>query len=264
MESLQTANDRLSEELKIGPGAGAAGAQQQIDELRAEVEHYRSGENGANQKIQEQKVQWLKTFDREIKNGELEIRDEDNVLAVVSRDKALFQGETDRISSGAQAWLLKLAQEIRDEKDWELRILGHTDLITGGKGAAEKNARARTLALGRAQALGDFLDASGGVDPVQIVAATCGASRPLVSNDSDYHRAQNRRFEFLFSPVNPRGLNQARKIVRFEKQLATAPPAKPKAVKVEEEPGDAQPLGAESLDQDDNSNFNAGYEKPKE
>jgi chemotaxis protein MotB len=261
LETLQTANDRLSEELKLGPGA--AGAQAQIEELKAEVEHYRSGENGVDQKMQEQKAQWLKLFDQEIKDGDLEIHDEDNVLTLVSRDKALFQGETEKLAPGAQAWLLKLAQAIRGQKDWEIRIQGHSDLIVSGKNAAEKNARARNLTLVRAQALGDFLDAQGGVDPVQIVAATCGANRPLISNDSEYHRAQNRRFDFLIAPVNPRGMNQARKISHFEKQLAPALPKKAKAaVRSEEESGETQPLGAESLDQDDNAK--AGYEKPKE
>jgi flagellar motor protein MotB len=265
MESLQVVNDRLSEELKTAPGAGSAGAQQQLDELKSEVEHYRNSENGTHQKIQAQKEQWLKIFDQEIKDGELEIRDEDNNLVVTARDRALFQGESEKISRNAQAWLLKLAQEIRDQKDWEIRILGHTDLIVNGKNAAEKNSKFRAWALLRAQVLGDFLDAQGGVDPVQIIAASCGASRPLVSNDSEYHRAQNRRFEFWFSSVNPRGMNQSRKIARFEKQLAVAAPPKSKTVKSgEEETGGAQPLGAESLNQDDNTNFNVGYEKPKE
>ncbi|NTV52861.1 MAG: OmpA family protein [Candidatus Firestonebacteria bacterium] len=265
MESLQTANDRLSEELKSGPGAGSGESQAQIAELKAEVEHYRSGDTGVLQKIQEQKGQWLKLFDRECKDGELELREEDNAVILISRDTVLFQGETEKINRKAQVWLLKLAQAIRDQKDWEIRIQGHTDLMVEGKNAGEKNARSRVLALNRAQLLGDFLDKQGGVDPVQIVAATCGANRPLVANDSEYHRAQNRRFEFSFVPVNPRSLNQARKIMRFEKQLTTISPSKAVATPTANETaGETQPLGADALDQQDNVNFKAGYEKPKE
>jgi len=267
METQQMANDRLSAELKLAPGAVAGSAQPQIDELKAELEHYRSNESGPNQKIQEQKTQWLKLFDRETKDGDLEIHDDDNILTVVSRDKALFQGETEKINPAAKVWLMKLAQAVKEQKDTEIRILGHTDLMLEGKNLADKNMRARLLALNRVQVLGDFLDMQGGVDPVQIVAATCGSNRPLVANDSEYHRAQNRRFEFLFTSLSPHTLSQARKISRFEKQLATTPAPKVKPAKAREISAgedESQPLGAEALDQSDSTSFKGGYEKPKE
>jgi outer membrane protein OmpA-like peptidoglycan-associated protein len=271
MENLQTANDRLSEELKRTPGAvanleGAGAGQQQIDELKAELEHYRTAENTGNQKTRELKTKWLKEFNQEIKAGDCEIRDEDGRMVFMTRDQFLFKGDTNGFNRPAQELLLKFAHAIREQKDMEIQILAHTDFLIEGKNAGEKNAKTSALALSRAQAVGDFLDVQGGVDPVQMVASSCGHSRPVVSNDSEYHRAQNRRFEFWIQPVNPRGFNQARKIARFEKQFKSSPPAPKieKTVKPSAEDTETKPIGAEALDQDDAVNFKGGYEKPQE
>ncbi len=274
-ESLQTANDRLSQELRRMPQSGglvstdvaSANDNKQIEELKAELEHYRTRENGHRQPLQELKAKWMKALDREIKEGNCDIKDEDDQMVIALRDVFLFKSETEALNRPAQELLTKMGAELREQKDLEIRVLAHTDLIVDGKNLEERNSKAQILAAARAQALSRFLDSTGGIDPVQLSYGSCGPNRPVAANDSEYHRAQNRRFELWITPVNPRLLNQARKIVHFEKQFkgtAPQPTARPVKRKSGSEEGSAQPLGAEALDQDDSTNFQGGYEKPGE
>ena len=66
----------------------------------------------------------------------------------------------------------------------KLRVEGHTD----------DNASAK-LAQERAEAIVKWLLARG-IDPGRLLMVGLGAAKPLVDNDSDEHREQNRRIEF--------------------------------------------------------------------
>lgn len=71
----------------------------------------------------------------------------------------------------------------------KLRVEGHTD----DKGGADLNEK---LSQGRADAVIAWLSSTGGVDKARLDGKGWGPGRPLVANDSDANREQNRRVEF--------------------------------------------------------------------
>ena len=68
-----------------------------------------------------------------------------------------------------------------------IKITGHTDNV----GNAESNL---TLSDNRAKSVKEYL-VSKGIDPARLQAKGFGATKPIVSNDTDINRAKNRRTE---------------------------------------------------------------------
>lgn len=84
---------------------------------------------------------------------------------------------------------LKIAsQTLRDNPKVEVEIGGHTD----STGADEHNLE---LSRGRAQSVADWL-VEHGIPRSQLVVKGYGSSAPRAQNDTDDHRALNRRIEF--------------------------------------------------------------------
>lgn len=93
------------------------------------------------------------------------------------------------VPEGAGGVLAQVAQMLKDNPTWKVRIEGFTD-NTGSDAENQK------LSLERAQAVLDWL-AGQGVNRDQMTARGYGSSHPLASNDTDHGRAQNRRVEVV-------------------------------------------------------------------
>ena len=99
--------------------------------------------------------------------------------------------ETGRATIRAESFALldQVAAVLRDHKEIaHLRIEGHTDDV----GDADKNL---ALSTGRANAVRAYL-VKKGIAAARLKAQGFGSTRPIVPNDSDEHRQQNRRVEF--------------------------------------------------------------------
>ncbi|MEZ5043722.1 MAG: OmpA family protein [Saprospiraceae bacterium] len=96
------------------------------------------------------------------------------------------------IKSTSFTELKRLAQLLLAQ-DLKVEISGHTDNV----GSAEYNL---TLSQNRAQATKDFLIQQG-VSPNLISATGFGMDQPIASNEIEEGRAQNRRVEIRFKPI---------------------------------------------------------------
>lgn len=85
--------------------------------------------------------------------------------------------------------LHRVAELLRDNPSVKIELSAHTDDV----GSAEYNLR---LSDRRGHAVRDYLVETEHIDPSQIISKGYGKSRPLVPNDTDEHRAMNRRVEF--------------------------------------------------------------------
>jgi chemotaxis protein MotB len=85
-----------------------------------------------------------------------------------------------------------IAGQLPDDLPWMLRVGGHTDSLRLKPGSAFSSNW--TLSAARAAAAADFL-AGHRVPGDRLVAAGYGQYQPLVPNDSDEGRRQNRRIE---------------------------------------------------------------------
>ncbi len=103
-------------------------------------------------------------------------------------DKILFDFNSANLKKESNEELDRIAELLQDRKE-KVRIEGHTDNL----GRAHINQR---LSLQRAEAIKKYL-VEKGVDSRRLFVKGYGDSRPIVTNDSEQHRAQNRRVEFV-------------------------------------------------------------------
>jgi lipid-binding SYLF domain-containing protein len=93
------------------------------------------------------------------------------------------------IPGEAETALGRVAQTLKDNPLWRVRIEGFTDNV----GGADANAK---LSEQRANAVKNWL-VEHGIDPSRLTAKGYGASRPIATNGTDDGRAQNRRVEIV-------------------------------------------------------------------
>jgi chemotaxis protein MotB len=95
--------------------------------------------------------------------------------------------------AGVVATLQDVAGQIPPEIDWIIRVDGHTDNVPlSGAGAFADNwelSQARALSVVR------FMQDDLGFPPNRMAATGFGEWRPVIADDSDAARAQNRRIE---------------------------------------------------------------------
>lgn len=100
-----------------------------------------------------------------------------------------FETDSDVLSPAARPVLDRAAKAVLAHSDWRLRVEGHTDSTAGdahNQPLSERRAAAVKRYLETAGAPADRLDAKG-----------YGATQPLMSNDTPFGRAQNRRVELV-------------------------------------------------------------------
>ena len=94
------------------------------------------------------------------------------------------------LQGDSQAVLDQVAQALNDNRDWKMRIEGHTD-STGSASANEQ------LAGQRAEAVATYLSGKG-VDRTRLTPVKeYGQRAPKADNASDVGRAENRRVELI-------------------------------------------------------------------
>lgn len=100
-----------------------------------------------------------------------------------------FNTGSAQLAGGAQNVLDDVGGALRDNADWRLRVVGHTD--STGDAAANQ-----TLAQQRAESVAGYL-AGKGVDRSRLRVAAQGERAPEDTNATTGGRAENRRVELI-------------------------------------------------------------------
>jgi len=129
----------------------------------------------------------------ELIKGEIQIESLRDRIILRFKDELLFPKGSAELTPRAKQVLLKLG-EVLELFDGEILVAGHTD------NSPVKGTRYRSnweLSSARAVAVVEFLLKHKFVLPRQIAAIGYGPSRPLYPNDTEAHRAANRRVEII-------------------------------------------------------------------
>lgn len=112
-------------------------------------------------------------------------------------DDVLFDFASDQIKPQAKQVLDILVGKLR-ESDTPLEILGHTDSVPVSKPNTKAKYPRGNIELSAARALSvwEYLK-SKGVNEKRMKVTGCGATNPLVPNDTPENRRKNRRVEIL-------------------------------------------------------------------
>ncbi len=93
------------------------------------------------------------------------------------------------LAGDSQAVLDQTADALKQNGDWKMQVVGHTD----SRGAPAANDQ---LAQQRATSVMSYLVAHG-IDAKRLRVAAEGANQPVASNATDTGRAENRRVELI-------------------------------------------------------------------
>lgn len=118
---------------------------------------------------------------------EIKLNNSENKIVVEAVKNLEFDFAKSTIRSTSNPYLDHLADLLK-EKNYNLKLDGHTDNV----GSQESNVK---LSKDRADAVKSYL-VSKGVNAARIETTGYGFKRPLVSNETEQGRQQNRRVEF--------------------------------------------------------------------
>ena len=136
----------------------------------------------------------------QIENQEIKLEEIEGKLKVTLVDKILFDTGKVEIAKRGKEVLLQLADTLRENKDQNIVVEGHTDDVSIGLGLIEKYPTNWELSAARAVGIVRFLQEKGWLEPERLTATGYSYYKPLASNDTAAGRRQNRRIEIILVP----------------------------------------------------------------
>lgn len=107
-------------------------------------------------------------------------------------ERLLFEFDQSEVKEKQTGELVRLSRQLHQYKLQKLKVIGHTD----STGEANYN---QQLSEKRAQTVAVVFE-NNGFKPENIQAIGRGSSQPLFENDSEEHRASNRRVNIIIIP----------------------------------------------------------------
>lgn len=163
-------------------------------------------------KQKDEKVKNLKeTLEKELlgyKESGLSVSVKDGKVYVSVDEKLLFQSGKTEVSQNGKKALLKLCGSIKNIKDFEIVVEGHTDDVPIKTARFEDN---WDLSVLRATSVIRIMIKEGEIDPKLVVPSGRSYFFPADSSDSIEAKAKNRRIEIILSPDIEKILNIIKK-----------------------------------------------------
>jgi len=128
---------------------------------------------------------------------DINIKVDKGVVYIDISDKMLFQSGSYNITQRASEILGKVATVLKNQKDIEFMVEGHTDNVPFSRGELLDN---WDLSVKRATAVVRVLQNKYGLSPSMMTAAGRSEYQPLGPNDSVEGRAANRRTRIVILP----------------------------------------------------------------
>jgi chemotaxis protein MotB len=182
MEKTRKQNDSLSVSL------------QEREKKVKELEQVLANKDKAVQNLKNRISNALLNF----KENDLTVKVKNGKVYVSLAEQLLFgSGSIDVDKKGVGA-LQQLAKALKDQKDIQVMIEGHTDNVPISKKSLYMNDN-WDLSVMRATSITKILT-SAGLSPNQITAAGKGEYAPLAANDNAQNKQKNRRTEIIVTP----------------------------------------------------------------
>ncbi|MFM7486217.1 MAG: OmpA family protein [Cytophagales bacterium] len=132
------------------------------------------------------------------KENDLTVKVKNGKVYVSLSEQLLFASGSIVVDKKGEGALQQLAKALKDQKDIQMMIEGHTDNVPISKKSTymEDN---WDLSVLRATSISKILIA-GGISPKQITAAGKGQFSPVTANDNSQNKQKNRRTEIIVTP----------------------------------------------------------------
>jgi len=136
----------------------------------------------------------------EIKKGEIEVTQLRDKLTLTMVEKILFDSGSAEIKKEGKKVLDRVVEILKNVKDRQINIEGHTDNVPISPRLAHKFPTNWELSTARATNVVRYLQEKG-IDPTLLSATGYGEYRPVSPNDTEEGRARNRRIEIVLVPI---------------------------------------------------------------
>ena len=155
--------------------------------------------------LQEKVIQLLddtkKTIETSLKDQiaaqEVEVVEEADRLKVIFVDKILFDSGSVEIKSRGQELLSVMADALKNDKDHDILVEGHTDNVPLSAALKRRFPSNWELSAARAAAVARFLQENAGIKPERLSVRGYSFYRPVAPNTTEEGRRQNRRIEII-------------------------------------------------------------------
>jgi chemotaxis protein MotB len=159
-----------------------------------ELEHILANKDKAVQELKDMISNALLNF----KENDISVTVKNGKVYVSLAEQLLFGSGSIQVDQKGVTALQQLAKAIKDEKDINILIEGHTDNVPISRKSAYMNDN-WDLSVMRATSITRILTKAG-VSPEQITAAGRGEFSPLAANTSPESKQKNRRTEIIITP----------------------------------------------------------------
>ena len=142
-----------------------------------------------------------KKLEKEIQEGQVQIKEMKDRLTMTMVDKILFPSGSTEISKDGKKVLDKVVSILKDIKDKRIQVEGHTDNVPIVSDLKKRFPTNWELSTARATEVVRYLQESGGIDPNLLSATGYGEYMPVAPNDTDEGKHKNRRIEIVLLPL---------------------------------------------------------------
>lgn len=132
------------------------------------------------------------------KENDITVKVKNGQVYVSLAEQLLFGSGSIEVDAKGVTALQQLAKAIKDQKDINIMVEGHTDNVPISKKSQYMNDN-WDLSVMRATSISRIL-IKGGLQPRQITAAGRGEFSPLAVNDTPANKQKNRRTEIIITP----------------------------------------------------------------
>jgi chemotaxis protein MotB len=132
------------------------------------------------------------------KENDLTVKVKNGKVYVSLAEQLLFGSGSIEVDSKGVTALQQLGKAIKDQKDLQIMVEGHTDNVPIGKKSQYMQDN-WDLSVMRATSITKILTKAG-VSASQITASGKGEYSPLIANTSDQNKQKNRRTEIIITP----------------------------------------------------------------
>ena len=144
----------------------------------------------------------VKELKKEIEKGEIEITEMRGFLKLNVLDRVFFDSGKTEIRDQGKKILQRVGPILKDARNKEIRIEGHTDNVPIGPRLVEKYPTNWELSVARATEVARFLQEVVGIEPERLAPSGYSKYRPVASNETEEGRQRNRRIEIILAPIH--------------------------------------------------------------
>lgn len=150
----------------------------------------------ASQQRQQQYDALVQGLSKEVEQGQLQVRQYQNMLAVDLAEQIFFDSGRAALKAGGKDVLKKVGEALKGYENKVIRVVGHTDNVPLAKSLQSTFPTNWELSVARATNVVRFLQEVG-IPPQRMVASGRGEYDPVAPNDTPEGRQKNRRIEIM-------------------------------------------------------------------